>query len=55
MLILQKLATHAYAYVAQNYLILDAGSALGHRMDLTDKASVVLVSRNYWSEDCNTG
>ena len=26
-----KLSYHAYAYVAQNYLILDAGSALGHR------------------------
>ena len=26
-----KISYHAYAYVAQNYLILDAGSALGHR------------------------
>jgi 1,4-dihydroxy-6-naphthoate synthase len=26
-----KLSYHAYAYTAQNYLILDAGSALGHR------------------------
>jgi 1,4-dihydroxy-6-naphthoate synthase len=26
-----KLSYHAYAYVAQNYLILDSGSALGHR------------------------
>ena len=26
-----KLSYHAYAYVAQNYFILDAGSALGHR------------------------
>jgi len=26
-----KMSYHAYAYVAQNYLILDAGSALGHR------------------------
>jgi 1,4-dihydroxy-6-naphthoate synthase len=26
-----KISYHAFAYVAQNYLILDAGSALGHR------------------------
>jgi 1,4-dihydroxy-6-naphthoate synthase len=26
-----KISYHAYAYVAQNYLILDSGSALGHR------------------------
>lgn len=26
-----KMSYHAYAYVAQNYLILDSGSALGHR------------------------
>jgi 1,4-dihydroxy-6-naphthoate synthase len=26
-----KISYHAYAFVAQNYLILDAGSALGHR------------------------
>jgi len=26
-----KISYHAYAYVAQNYLILDAGSALGHK------------------------
>jgi 1,4-dihydroxy-6-naphthoate synthase len=26
-----KISYHAYAYVAQSYLILDAGSALGHR------------------------
>ena len=26
-----KISYHAYSYVAQNYLILDAGSALGHR------------------------
>ena len=26
-----KISYHAYAYVAENYLILDAGSALGHR------------------------
>lgn len=26
-----KISYHAYTYVAQNYLILDAGSALGHR------------------------
>src|SRR5659263_1016 len=26
-----KISYHAYAYVARNYLILDAGSALGHR------------------------
>jgi len=26
-----KISYHAYAYAAQNYLILDAGSALGHR------------------------
>jgi 1,4-dihydroxy-6-naphthoate synthase len=26
-----KISYHAYAYVAKNYLILDAGSALGHR------------------------
>jgi 1,4-dihydroxy-6-naphthoate synthase len=26
-----KISYHAYAYVASNYLILDAGSALGHR------------------------
>jgi len=26
-----KLSYHAFAYTAQNYLILDAGSALGHR------------------------
>jgi 1,4-dihydroxy-6-naphthoate synthase len=26
-----KISYHAYAYVANNYLILDAGSALGHR------------------------
>jgi 1,4-dihydroxy-6-naphthoate synthase len=26
-----KMSYHAYAYVAENYLILDAGSALGHR------------------------
>jgi 1,4-dihydroxy-6-naphthoate synthase len=26
-----KISYHAYAYVSQNYLILDAGSALGHR------------------------
>ena len=26
-----KISYHAYAYVAQNYLILDAGSALGYR------------------------
>jgi len=26
-----KISYHAYAYVAQNYIILDAGSALGHR------------------------
>jgi 1,4-dihydroxy-6-naphthoate synthase len=26
-----KLSYHAYAYAAENYLILDAGSALGHR------------------------
>jgi 1,4-dihydroxy-6-naphthoate synthase len=26
-----KISYHAYAYVAPNYLILDAGSALGHR------------------------
>jgi 1,4-dihydroxy-6-naphthoate synthase len=26
-----KLSYHAYAYAAQNYLILDSGSALGHR------------------------
>jgi 1,4-dihydroxy-6-naphthoate synthase len=26
-----KMSYHAYAYVADNYLILDAGSALGHR------------------------
>jgi 1,4-dihydroxy-6-naphthoate synthase len=26
-----KISYHAYAYVAHNYLILDAGSALGHR------------------------
>jgi 1,4-dihydroxy-6-naphthoate synthase len=26
-----KISYHAYAYVADNYLILDAGSALGHR------------------------
>src|SRR5512133_1299900 len=26
-----KMSFHAYAYVADNYLILDAGSALGHR------------------------
>jgi 1,4-dihydroxy-6-naphthoate synthase len=26
-----KLSCHAYAYVARNYLILDSGSALGHR------------------------
>ncbi len=26
-----KISYHAYAYVAQNYFILDAGSALGHR------------------------
>jgi len=26
-----KMSYHAYAYAAENYLILDAGSALGHR------------------------
>ena len=26
-----KMSYHAYAYVAENYLILDSGSALGHR------------------------
>ena len=26
-----KISCHAYAYVAHNYLILDSGSALGHR------------------------
>jgi 1,4-dihydroxy-6-naphthoate synthase len=26
-----KISYHAYAYIAENYLILDAGSALGHR------------------------
>jgi 1,4-dihydroxy-6-naphthoate synthase len=26
-----KVSYHAYAYIAENYLILDAGSALGHR------------------------
>src|SRR5664279_5555189 len=26
-----KISYHAYAYVAHNYVILDAGSALGHR------------------------
>ncbi len=26
-----KMSYHAYAYVAQNYMILDSGSALGHR------------------------
>ena len=26
-----KISYHAYAYVAENYLILDAGSAIGHR------------------------
>lgn len=35
-----KLSYHAYAYVAQNYLILDAGSALGH------KNGPLLISKN---------
>jgi 1,4-dihydroxy-6-naphthoate synthase len=36
-----KVSYHAYAYVADNYLILDAGSALGH------KNGPLLISKRY--------
>jgi 1,4-dihydroxy-6-naphthoate synthase len=38
-----KISYHAYSYVAQNYLILDAGSALGHRN------GPLLISKNRFS------
>jgi 1,4-dihydroxy-6-naphthoate synthase len=36
-----KMSYHAYAYAAENYLILDAGSALGHRN------GPLLISKNH--------
>ncbi len=43
-----KISYHAYSYIAQNYLILDSGSALGHR-----NGPLLVSNREITSDEIN--